>query len=86
MIFLVFLFCQFSVSLIKIKVNKNDLKYSYLIVLIFYFLVYELGGRHHLRVQPGERQQLLRHLQLLCQDGSVQEHPGDTSHSSRNTG
>ena len=49
------------------------------------YLVYCLGGCHHIRVLVGERQLVQRDLQLLRQDGPVQEHPGDTAHTRRHT-
>ena len=45
--------------------------------------VHSLGGRCHLRLQSRERDLLQRHLQLLRQNGPVQEHPGDPHHPCR---
>ena len=53
--------------------------------LFFCFTVYCLGRRRDLRVQPGERDQLQCHLQLLRQDVSVSKHARNSSHSCRHT-
>ena len=45
--------------------------------------VHVLGGRRDLRLQPGERDELQRDLQLLRQNVAVQEHGGDTDHPRR---
>lgn len=41
---------------------------------VIFVAVHALGGCRDLRLQSGERAQLQCHLQLLCQDGPLQEH------------
>lgn len=42
-----------------------------------------MGGRGHLRLQPGERDELQRDLQLLRENVAVPKHAGDPPHPRR---
>ena len=56
------------------------------ITVYFTVVVHALGGRRHFRVQSGERDKFPGDLQLLRQDGALQEHRRDPAHSRRNSG
>lgn len=61
----------------------HSIQFSFLFFVLF--VVHRLGGCGHLRLQPGERSQFQRHLQLPRQNGPIPQRLGDPVHPGRHS-
>ena len=66
------------------QLGVNQCRFFIVCLLIDVATVYGVGGRGHLRLQPGERGQLQRRLQLPLKDGAVPQRFGDPADPGRN--
>lgn len=81
----------FPVVLVRTSNNSNETAFGFFFQRLFdripvFFLVYSLGGRRDIRLQPGERSQLQRRIRVLHENGTLPELGRNTVDPGRHAG